>query len=168
MNQSASAANRLRLWLLFSIVVLAGIGTLAALASASRMAMAKSPPPTSQHRVVILVDSDDAKVMGHAISYSVNITRAYALKGEAVKIEIVANGTGIKLFRADASPLQQPLAALRQIVPGIVFSMCNSSRQIAEQKEGRSIDLIAGARLVPFGIGRVVELEEAGWSYIHG
>jgi len=106
--------------------------------------------------------------MGHAISYSINITRSYALKNEVVKIEIVANGSGIKLFRADTSPLQQPLAVLRQAIPGIAFSMCNSSKQIAEQKEGHSIDLVIGARLVPFGIGRVVELQESGWSYVHG
>jgi intracellular sulfur oxidation DsrE/DsrF family protein len=117
---------------------------------------------------VILIDSDDEKIMGHAISYSMNITRSYARQGEKVKIEVVANGSGIKLFRADTSPLQQPLAALRQAIPDIMFSMCDSSRQIAEQKEGRLIALIPEARLVPFGIGRVVELQEAGWSYVHG
>lgn len=120
------------------------------------------------HRVVILIDSDNEKIMGHAISYSMNITRAYATGNEKVKIEIVANGTGIKLFRADNSPLQQPLAMLRLNVPDIVFSMCDSSRRIAEQKEGHAISLLPGARLVPFGIGRVIELEEAGWSYVHG
>ena len=106
--------------------------------------------------------------MGHAISYSMNISRSYAERNEKVTIEVVANGSGIKLFRADASPLRQPLALLRRAIPDIVFSMCNSSRKIAEQKEGHAIDVIPEARLVPFGIGHVVELEEAGWSYIHG
>jgi len=123
---------------------------------------------THEHRVVILIDSDDEKVMGHAISYSMNLARSYAQKNEKVKIEVVANGSGIKLLRADTSPLEQPLAFLRQAIPDIVLTMCDSSRRIAEQKEGRAITLVAGARLVPFGIGRVVELQEAGWSYIHG
>ncbi len=57
---------------------------------------------------MILIDSDDDKVMGHAISYSMNITRDFALKHQTVQIEIVANGSGIKLFRADTSPLKQP------------------------------------------------------------
>lgn len=122
----------------------------------------------AEHRVVILIDSDDEKVMGHAISYSMNLARSYAQKNERVKIEIVANGAGIKLLRADTSPLQHPLALLRQAIPDIVLTMCDSSRQIAEQKEGHAIALVPGARLVPFGIGRVVELQEAGWSYIHG
>jgi hypothetical protein len=129
---------------------------------------ANSSPQAKEHRVVILIDSDDEKIMGHAISYSMNITRSYAGKNEKVKIEVVANGSGIKLFRADTSPLQQPLAVLRQAIPDIVFSMCDSSRQIAEQKEGHPIALIPEAGLVPFGIGRVVELQESGWSYVHG
>ena len=118
--------------------------------------------------VVILINSEDEKIMGHAISYSMNLDRAFAARGKKLKIEVVANGAGIKLLRADESPLQQPLAMLRRTIPDIVLSMCDSSRQIAEQKEGRAIRPIEGARLVPFGIGRVVELQQAGWSYIHG
>lgn len=30
-----------------------------------------------------------------------------------------------------------------------------------------TIQLIEGATLVPFGIGRVVELQMRGWAYIH-
>lgn len=160
----ANAVLGLR-WPILIVTVLTGMW---GLISAGDMVFAKSKPSVTEHRVVILIDSDDERVMGHAISYSLNITRSFALKNEKVKIEIVANGSGIKLLRADTSPLQQPLAALRQAIPGIVLSMCDSSKEIAEQREGHTIDLIEGARLVPYGIGRVVELEEAGWSFIHG
>ncbi len=153
--------NILALTMLLALVPLAEF-------SLDKSVSAASPTQNQEHHVVILIDSDDERVMGHAISYSMNITRDYALRHETVEIEIVANGSGIKLFRADTSPLQQPLNYLRQSIPNIVLSMCDSSRQIAEQKEGHAIDLVAGARLVPFGIGRVVELEEAGWSYVHG
>ncbi len=121
-----------------------------------------------RHHVVILIDSDDDKVMGHAISYSLSLARAYAEKHETVQIEIVANGSGIKLFRDDTSSLQQPLAALRRMMPDIVFSMCDASRQLAQEREGHPINPIQGARLVPFGIGRIAELQETGWAYIHG
>jgi intracellular sulfur oxidation DsrE/DsrF family protein len=137
-------------------------------ASSDRVANAPVWVNANEHRVVILIDSEDEKVMGHAISYAMNISRSFAQRNEKTQIEIVANGSGIKLFRADTSPLQQPLAFLREALPDVVFSMCDSSRHIAEQKEGHAIALIPGARLVPFGIGRVVELEEAGWSYVHG
>ena len=95
-------------------------------------------------------------------------SRAYAEKNETLKVEIVTNGSGIKLFRADTSPLQEPLAALRQNIPDVTYTVCDAALKIAEQKEGKSIPLIPGAGLVPLGIGRVVELQETGWSYIHG
>ncbi|HLG83748.1 MAG TPA: hypothetical protein VKY22_22280 [Bradyrhizobium sp.] len=117
--------------------------------------------------VVVLIDRNDPHVMGHAISYSANLSRHFAEKGLRLQIEVVANGSGIEVFPADKSTLRDPLAALRRMVPDITLSMCASSKMIAEAKEHVSIQLIEGATLVPFGIGRVVELQMKGWAYIH-
>jgi len=117
--------------------------------------------------VVILIDSNEPYVMGYAISYSANLAKHFADKGARLLIEVVANGKGIDVFRADKTPLVEPLATLRQSVPNLTYSMCASSKAIAEAKEQVSIPLIAGASLVPFGIGRVVDLQLTGWAYIH-
>ena len=117
--------------------------------------------------VVILIDSNEPYVMGHAISYSANLSKHFAERGARLLIEVVANGKGIDVFRADRTQLVEPLATLRQSVPNLAYSMCASSKAIAEAKEQVSIPLIAGASLVPFGIGRVVDLQLKGWAYIH-
>jgi intracellular sulfur oxidation DsrE/DsrF family protein len=117
--------------------------------------------------VVILIDSNEPYVMGHAISYSANLSEHFADRGARLLIEVVANGKGIDVFRADKSPLVEPLATLRQSLPNLAYSMCTSSKAIAETKEQISIPLISGASLVPFGIGRVVDLQLKGWAYIH-
>ncbi|MBW7961587.1 DsrE family protein [Bradyrhizobium sp. BR 10261] len=117
--------------------------------------------------VVILIDSNEPYVMGHAISYSANLAKHFADRGAKLLIEVVANGKGIDVFRADKSPLAEPLATVQQSLPDLTYSMCASSKAIAEAKEQLSIALIPGARLVPFGIGRVVDLQLRGWAYIH-
>jgi intracellular sulfur oxidation DsrE/DsrF family protein len=117
--------------------------------------------------VVILIDSNEPYVMGHAVSYSANLAKHFADKGAKLLIEVVANGKGIDLFRADKTTLVEPLAMLLQSLPNLTYSMCASSKAIAEAKEQVSIPLIAGASLVPFGIGRVVDLQLKGWAYIH-
>jgi len=117
--------------------------------------------------VVILIDRNDPYVMGHAISYSANLAKHFAARGASALIEVVANGKGIDVFRADKTTLAEPLAALRQSMPSLAYSMCASSKAIAEANEQRSIPLIAGANLVPFGIGRVVDLQLEGWAYIN-
>ncbi|MDF0520830.1 DsrE family protein [Bradyrhizobium yuanmingense] len=117
--------------------------------------------------VVILIDSNEPYVMGHAISYSANLSKHFAERGARLLIEVVANGKGIDVFRADKTPLGEPLATLRQSLSNLTYSMCASSKAIAEAKEQVSIPLIPGAILVPFGIGRVVDLQLKGWAYIH-
>ncbi|MBR0966284.1 hypothetical protein JQ554_18920 [Bradyrhizobium diazoefficiens] len=117
--------------------------------------------------VVILIDSNEPYVMGHAISYSANLSKHFADRGARLLIEVVANGKGIDVFRADKTTLGEPLATLRQSLPNLSYSMCASSKAIAEAREQVSIPLISGASLVPFGIGRVVDLQLKGWAYIH-
>ncbi|WP_187436113.1 hypothetical protein [Bradyrhizobium hipponense] len=117
--------------------------------------------------VAILIDSNEPYVMGHAVSYSANLARHFADKGAKLLIEVIANGKGIDLFRADRSTLAEPLATLHQSLPNLTYSMCASSKAIAEAREQVSIPLISGASLVPFGIGRVVDLQLKGWAYIH-
>ncbi|MFN5524756.1 MAG: hypothetical protein ACK5AT_21130, partial [Bradyrhizobium sp.] len=74
-------------------------------------APAPAVPAVAQHRtgIVVLIDRNDPHVMGHAISYSGNLTRHFASLGQTPAIEVVANGTGIDVFRADKSPLKEPL-----------------------------------------------------------
>jgi uncharacterized protein len=167
MARAIPAAKRIGLWSILAIVAIAGIWTVLGVPSSAHHVLSRLGL-WPEHRVVIFISSDDEAVLGHAIAYPMNITRSYALKNETVRIEIVANSAGIKLFRADTSPLQQQLAELRQTIPGIVFSMCNTSKENYERKEGHSIALIPGARLVPYGIGRVLDLQDAGWTYVSG
>ena len=151
------------------VASLIGAGLAAVGWHAPFIAAAEGGPAATRktHRVVILVDSDDEKVMRHALSYAINLNRYYTGMGQPVAVEIVANGAGLRLFRTDTSPLQEPLIALRNTLPNVTYSVCNSSKQIAEAREGHAMPLLPGARLVPFGIGRVIDLQEAGWTYVH-
>ena len=134
-------------------------------AAASRAAAAKEDRLVDG--VVILIASNEPYVMGHAISYSANLARHFAELGTRLQIEVVANGKGIDVFRADKTTLAEPLAALLQSLPNLSYRMCASSKAIAEANEQISISLIDGAALVPFGIGRVVDLQLRGWAYVH-
>ncbi|WP_257623473.1 hypothetical protein [Rhizobium sp. B21/90] len=141
----------------------------------ARPALASEPSPAitpaakwkKPHRVIFHVDSSDEAIMGHAIGGSMNLSRYYGDKGEPPLIEIVANAAGIAMFRADKSPLADPIRALRELIPGLTLSVCGSSKAIAEKKEGQEITLLEGVKVVPYGVGRLVDLQEAGWSYIH-
>ena len=121
---------------------------------------------TPVHRIVFQVNSDDPTTMKHAITNSLNAFKNYGEKNEQVAIEIVAYGPGVHMFRADTSPVKELLHYLRTNHPEVVFSMCGNTKMIMEKNEGRPLPLVDGTQVVPYGVVRLVELQEAGWAYL--
>ncbi len=122
------------------------------------------------HRLAIQVDQNDPAVMNLALNNAQNVLEYYRDKGEQVDVEIVAYGPGLNMLRADTSPVKEHIARMVNsgaAFPGkIVFSACNNTLQGMEKREGHSIAIISQARIVPSGVVRLMQLEEAGWSYI--
>lgn len=146
-----------RAWLAVSaaIVIVLGVGGV----------LAETLHP-HRHQIVFQINTDDIVPMKHAVSNSINLVRYFRDKHEPVQIEIVAYGAGIAMFRDDQSPVRDVLGYIHTKFPEIAFTVCGSSKAIIEQREGHLMPLIEGTRVVPFGIVRIVELQDAGWSYI--
>jgi intracellular sulfur oxidation DsrE/DsrF family protein len=123
-------------------------------------------PETGEHRIVFQVNADDPVPMKHVVSNSINLITQYRKTAEPVKVEIVVYGPGISMFRTDTSPVREILEYMHANFPEITFSVCGSTKSIIEEREGHALSFIEGTRVVPLGILRLVELQEAGWSYI--
>ena len=121
-------------------------------------------PP--MHRLVLPINTDDPTTMRALISTSLNLPKYYQERNEAFTIEVVAYNAGVHMLRADTSPVKDMLRVLRTVNPNIRFVVCEATRLGMERQEGRSITLIDDVDLVPSGPGRIIELQEAGWSYI--
>ena len=61
-------------------------------------------PAHPTHRILFHVASDDPAAMSHAISGADNAMKFFQARGESIAIEIVANGAGVRMMRADTSP----------------------------------------------------------------
>jgi intracellular sulfur oxidation DsrE/DsrF family protein len=70
------------------------------------------------------------------------------------------------MFRADTSPVKDRIETLKSTIPGVTLSMCGNAKAGMEKAEGHEIPVLDGARVVPAGIVRLIELQEQGWSYI--
>ena len=120
------------------------------------------------HRVTIQVDQNDPAVMNLALNNATNIMELYKAKGEEVQIELVAYGPGLHMFRDDTSPVKDRLKQISALsFPShIRFSACNVTKEGMEKREGHPITIAPEASLVPSGAVRLMELQEAGWSYL--
>lgn len=118
------------------------------------------------HQVAIHVDENDPKRMNLALNNAQNIIKYYDSKGESVKIEIVANGPGLHMLRADTSAVKDRIETMNRGHDHVTFSACGNTHRNMSKKAGKRIALLPEATLVPSGVVRLMELQEQGWSYI--
>jgi intracellular sulfur oxidation DsrE/DsrF family protein len=120
------------------------------------------------HRIAIQVDQNDPQVMNLVLNNATNVIEYYRSKNEDVDIEIVAYGPGLHMLRSDSSPVQDRIRRLKdEVFPGkIQFSACNNTKQGMEKAEGHTVSIVPEATIVPSGVVRLMELQEAGWSYV--
>jgi uncharacterized protein len=124
------------------------------------------PATVRVHRLVLPINTDDPTTMRALISTSLNLPKYYQERNEAFTIEVVAYNAGVHMLRADTSPVKDMLRVLRAVNTNIRFVVCEATKLGMEPQEGRPITLIDDVDLVPSGPGRIIELQEAGWSYI--
>ena len=140
---------------------------LAAIVGAMAMVMASSIGMAGgkTHKVVIHVDQNNPKVMNMALN-NVRATVGYYKKaGEKVEIEVVAYGPGLHMMRADTSPVAARIATMA-MNPNIKFSGCGNTHRMMSKKAGKKVVLLDEAKLVPSGVVRLIQLQEAGYSYV--
>jgi hypothetical protein len=137
--------------------------TVVAAPFAARKAAAESDRKT--HKLVIHVDQNDADVMKLALNNTRNANELYKANGEVLAVEIVCYSQGLHMLRDDTSPVKAEIRELRKVVPQVAFGACNNTKNAMEKREGKPVPIIAEATIVPAGIVRLVELQEAGYSY---
>ncbi len=152
--------------LLASLAAMPVLSSSACAQSSAASSSRQQTRATKQHRVVIQVSENDPRIMNLALNNAENLRSFYEQAGETVQIEIVAYGPGLNLVRSDTSPVKDRIAALVGRPQPVTFSGCDNTLGRQSKQEGKEISLLPEARLVPAGIGRIVQLQEQGWTYI--
>ncbi len=143
-----------------------GAGLLLVLAVLLLAPGSSSGAAANVHRVAIQVSENDAALMNLALNNAANISSYYTGLGQQVQVEIVAYGPGLNMLREDTSPVKTRLSSFAQGMPNVTFDACNNTLEHMEKQEGRKIQLVPEAHLVPSGVVRLMTLQEQGWTYI--
>jgi intracellular sulfur oxidation DsrE/DsrF family protein len=114
--------------------------------------------PFAEHFAVFHISTGDAFAQKLILNNAQNLQNFYG--PDKVMIEVVAYGPGLRsLFRENT----QAKRIQRMADSGITFSACANTMK----NMGRDTpSLHKAAKVVPGGVVRIMELQEAGWSYI--
>lgn len=117
----------------------------------------------AKHKVVIQVSSADATVQKIALNNAVNVQKHFGL--DNVDVEIVAYGPGLGILTKNKKNKQAKRVA-SLAMSNITFSACGNTMKKIAKKKGKAPKLIAGVKVVPAGVIRIMELQGKGYSYI--
>jgi uncharacterized protein len=142
-----------------------GIAFLGMLTGVSATAIAadatKSSAPAKHHNVVFQVSDNNEAMYEIALNNMVNLQKEMGM--DNVTMELVAYGPGLKILMKD-SPVSERVKSLA--LQNMTFSACANTMKGIEKKTGKKVELTEGVGVVPGGIIRIMELQDAGWNYI--
>lgn len=119
--------------------------------------------------LMIHVPQEDALAFKQAVNIANNIPKQ--MGADAVRIEIIAQGPGLKLFTKGSPETDRikSLAAMgdQTMGGGTTFSACAATIKGIKKKTGKEPVLIEGVGVVhPGAVARILELHKEGCAYI--
>lgn len=121
-------------------------------------------PAEDGHDVLLHVDSGVPASLAAVMDTAERIARDHA--GPKDHVIILANDSGLNLFRADMSPYPERIKALLSKHPNISLIACRNAMQKLEAKSGKKIALLPGASVGRSAIDEIVSRLRDGWLYV--
>jgi len=115
----------------------------------------------TEHKMVIQINSKNK------LTHKMGLINAGNLKSQLgnknVDVEIVIYGPGLSMVKAE-SVFAKRIKTLQS--RGVEFSVCEGTLKAIAKKTGTEPDLLEGMNRVRTGALRILELQEAGYSYL--
>jgi intracellular sulfur oxidation DsrE/DsrF family protein len=122
------------------------------------LALADTAPKQPKYRLVFHVSENNPQqwqlTLNNAFAFQKNVGKDNA------QIEIVANGPGLNMLKAESKVADRIAQALDKSIDVVACGETMQSTHVT------AADLIGGVRIVPGGLIEIVERQQQGWSYI--
>lgn len=116
-----------------------------------------------RNRILVHVSSD--ATMGTALDEVEDLLRSARAEHRHIKVEIIANSTGIELLDANKSHYAGRLATLLRQFPQLKVVACGQTLDRLRSK-GKAITLLPGTQIAPSALDEVIKRLQAGWIYV--
>ncbi len=117
-------------------------------------------------RIVMHVNFAGAEQLSYVLNNVENIHDYYSKKPDDLEIRIVCHGPGLHMLREDSSPVKERLVRIVHSMAALRVFACSNTIERMANAEGRKPVLIDAAKLVEAGLPEIIELQQAGWTYL--
>ncbi len=154
--------------LIFGLGLLLGMIGLPQWSSGDERSGLASAQDARTTKVLVHLSSADTGAALNTLANLEQMLADYRQRGEPVRVEVIANGGGVKLLGPDTPAIAERIAALTEEYDNLSFAACRNSIRQLQLTEGLHIRLIPQVRLIDSGVVEVIRRQKEGWAYIRG
>ena len=121
---------------------------------------------TLANKVLIHIADDDSIQVGQALDEIESLLQYYRASGQAARVEVVINGKGLELVRADTSAFAGRIHKLQREFDNLTFAACQNSIDRLKREQGILVRLLPGVVVIDSGMAELMRRQNQGWTYI--
>jgi intracellular sulfur oxidation DsrE/DsrF family protein len=117
-------------------------------------------------RVIIHVSHADAARLGQALDEIEQLVQHYRANRQTARIEVIMNGEGLALVRADVTPYAARVERMQQEYDNLAFVACQNTIDRLKHEKGITAQLLPGVSVIDSGVAQLMRRQHQGWAYI--
>ncbi len=117
-------------------------------------------------KVLFHLNSRDPEIAREALDELEGVLNFYESTGEKAEIELITNGGGIDLLRADTSPFADRILAMRKRFTNLTFITGQNTIDRLKRERGITAKLLPGTVVIDSGVAQIMRRQQQGWAYI--
>jgi len=119
-----------------------------------------------QPRVLVHVTNDDTARLNQALDDIESLLTHYRHAHQNARIEVVLNGKGLGLVRADTSKFAQRISQLQKKYKNLTFAACQNTIDRLKREHGIVVRLLPGVTVIDSGMAEIMRRQDQGWAYL--
>lgn len=118
-----------------------------------------------QRKIILHVASSDPEKLRTTLDETEQLLATSEHSSQPIQLEVIANGGGLDLLRADVSPYAARIKTLREEHKNLKFLACRLAMENLRGK-GVQVHLLPDAEIAPSALDQIIMRLEQGWVYL--
>jgi intracellular sulfur oxidation DsrE/DsrF family protein len=135
-------------------------------AAGSQIPVAEGTATAETIKVVLHLNSGKYDRMKETLDEAEALLDYYDSIGQRARVEVIANGGGLNLLRADSTPFPERIKSLYQKHSNLVFVACQNTIDRLKAETGIVAKLVPEAVVIDSAVAQIMRRQQQGWAYI--
>lgn len=126
----------------------------------------RQTPPADPVKIVVHLSEGDPAHVRQVLDDVEGLLRLYRRTGYATRVEVVMNGDGLQLVRADTSAAPDRIRRMQKDYDNLTFVACQNAIDRLRKDHGIIAQLLPGVAVIDSGMAQLMRRQHQGWAYI--